>query len=67
MRILGIIAGAVLIGVLVLVIQAWVLMLGWNFLAAYFGFQEISFLVSLVIVILLGLVGGFFKTTVKKD
>lgn len=56
-----------IIGIGIFAFQSWLLMLAWNFLAGYFGFQTITFTISMVIVFLLGLVGGFFKTTVKKD
>lgn len=62
-----IVLGVIALAIALTALQAWILMLVWNFLAGYFGFQTITFWVSVAIVVFLSIVGGFFKTSVKND
>lgn len=69
MRILGailVVLGVIALAIAITAFQAWILMFVWNFLAGYFGFAEITYLVSIAIVILLSIVGGFFKSSSSK-
>ncbi len=53
----------------ILCFEGWLLMTLWNWLLVGFGLAEISFLKGCGFVILLNLVGGFFRsnTKIKKD
>ena len=53
----------------ILCFEGWMFMALWNWLLVGFGLAEISFLKGCGFVILLNLVGGFFRSTtkIKKD
>lgn len=64
--------GAILaiLGVLVLALgifcfEGWLLMSLWNWLLVGFGLAEISFVKGCGFVLLLNLIGGFFKSTIR--
>ena len=59
----------VILGVLVLALgifcfEGWLLMTLWNWLLVGFGLAEISFVMGWGFVLLLNLIGGFFKSTI---
>lgn len=62
-----------LLGVLLLVFaimcfEGWILMLLWNWLlVSLFGISTIGFWQGVGLILLLNLIGGFFKTTVRKN
>lgn len=43
-----------------IMLVSWLVMLGWNFLAAYFGFKLITYWVSVIIVIILAAISSIF-------
>ena len=63
----------VLLGVLLLAFalmcfEGWILMLLWNWLlVSLFGISTIGFWQGVGLILLLNLIGGFFKTTVRKN
>lgn len=62
-----------LLGVLLLAFagmcfEGWILMLLWNWLlVSLFGISTIGFWQGVGLILLLNLIGGFFKTTVSKN
>ena len=46
---------------LMLLIVPTIIYFGWNYLAKYFGFKTITFVVAIIISVLLSIVGGFFR------
>lgn len=53
--------------VLSVCITGGIVMLIWNALAVYFGFKVITFGVGILISLALGIIGSYFKSTIKKE
>ena len=62
-----VVAGVIALIVAVFLFQAWLVMVVWNALAAYFGFKAITFAISACIVLGLGIVSSAVKTAVGKS
>jgi hypothetical protein len=50
-----------------LFLPAWLFMLAWNFVAPVFGGPVLTFWQSFAITFILSRIGGWFKSTSKKD
>lgn len=53
----------IIIAALVVSVQAWFLMMGWNVLSPLFGGPLITFVQAIWAIVILNLVGGAFKAT----
>jgi hypothetical protein len=56
--------GIIVLALGVFCFEGWLLMALWNWLLVGFGLAEISFIKGCGFVILLNLIGGFFRSTV---
>ena len=60
--------GALLLAFAIICFEGWILMLLWNWLlVSLFGISTIGFWQGVGLILLLNLIGGFFKTTVSKN
>lgn len=66
MRIAFVVLGVIAFVALLFLISSFVIMLVWNALAEYFGFKTINLFIAFLISISLSIVGGAFRSNVKK-
>ena len=60
--------GILLLAFAIICFKGWILMLLWNWLlVSLFGISTIGFWQGVGLILLLNLIGGFFKTTVSKN
>ena len=60
--------GILLLAFAIMCFEGWILMLLWNWLlVSLFGISTIGFWQGVGLILLLNLIGGFFKTTVRKN
>lgn len=60
--------GVLLLAFAIMCFEGWILMLLWNWLlVSLFGISTIGFWQGVGLILLLNLIGGFFKTTVRKN
>lgn len=60
--------GVLLLAFAIMCFEGWILMLLWNWLlVSLFGISTIGFWQGVGLILLLNLIGGFFKTTVSKN
>lgn len=57
---------ALVIGVAVF-LPAWLFMIAWNFVAPVFNGPVLTYWYAFAIVFILQMIGGFFRSTSKKD
>ena len=62
-----VVVGVIALIVAVFLFQAWLVMVLWNALAAYFGFKAITFAISACIVLAIGIVSSTVKTALGKN
>lgn len=60
--------GILLLAFAIICFEGWILMLLWNWLlVSLFSISTIGFWQGVGLILLLNLIGGFFKTTVSKN
>lgn len=60
--------GVLLLAFAIMCFEGWILMLLWNWLlVSLFGISTIGFWQGVGLILLLNLIGGFFKTTVSQN
>lgn len=65
-KILGIIVAILLLIAIGFGLSGLIIMLVWNVIAGFFGFKTITFWVAVAISVALSIIGGAFKSTIKK-
>lgn len=64
--IIGVI-GILAIAAAIIFLRAWLFMLAWNFVTPVFSGPVLTFWQSFAIAFILSMIGGWFKSTTKKD